>query len=523
MILESQEHRRRRSNSQSQVCASSMFSGLPTAKSTLATERSKPPRRNPAEYYVTLVSLNDTFSSKYIHVPFYPDTCKLGRPTGAKVKPNSTNGYFDSRVLSRNHACMFVDPHNGKLYIQDMGSSNGTFVNLEKISAEPVQIQVGDTINLGFNIQVETNHKQISARVDAVNVISNTPKSGVLTALPGLTQTIIDSFSDGDMKHYEFMLKFLSQVFGEDKPNGSSTASPVDESLDTNTPPNANAVIENAMFADLIPTMESTLYRLAPSGAGFFDNSNIVYSSELQTSLDHLTLNIMKIKQQNIALKSLETVLINYSAKVTEFNSKFLQREMDKTVRAAEQTEKTLQAEAARSAKLLQESERKVRDQQRLVTLLREEATRLRAEKEELKSQKDLEVQKKVDLLLSPQPSPPVPTPENHNVDINEPELQEDNVLDLRDSKLEELIEDLNQSSPVVENVVESEPLVPCSRASSSEQSEQVEQVEQAEQEPTTEIPIRGKPSSKLFFHPALVSFATAAVVAGLANHFYNK
>lgn len=485
-------------------------------KSTLATERSKPPRRNPAEYYVTLVSLNDTFNSKYIHVPFFPDTCKLGRPTGAKVKPNSTNGYFDSRVLSRNHACMFVDPQNGRLYIQDMGSSNGTFVNLEKISSEPVQIQVGDTINLGFNIQVETNHKQISARVDAINVMSNTPKSGVLTALPGLTQTIIDSFSDGDMKHYEFMLKFLSQIFGEEKKNESVRASPVDESSGAHVTPNANTVIENAMFADLVPTMESNLYRLAPGGAGFFDNSNIVYSSELQTSLDHLTLNIMKIKQQNIALKSLETVLINYSAKVTEFNSKFLQHEMDKTVRAAEKTEKTLQAEAAHSAKLLQESERKFRDQQHLVALLREEATRLRAEKEELKSQKDNDLQKKVDLLLSPQPSPQGPMPEDHLIDKNEPKSQE-NVLDLRDSKLEEIFEEMSQNSPIVGHVVEPEASALSISTTPSHQNEQVEE------EAAAKIPVRGKPTSKLFFHPVLVSFATAAVVAGLATHFYNK
>lgn len=517
MILESQEHRRRRSNSQSQVSASSMFSGLPTAKSTLATERSKPPRRNPAEYYVTLVSLNDTFNSKYIHVPFFPDTCKLGRPTGAKVKPNSTNGYFDSRVLSRNHACMFVDPQNGKLYIQDMGSSNGTFVNLEKISAEPVQIQVGDTINLGFNIQVETNHKQISAQVDAINVMSNTPKSGVLTALPGLTQTMIDSFSDGDMKHYEFMLKFLSQIFGEEKRNESAHASPVDESSDNSITSTANMVIENAMFADLIPTMESNLYRLAPGGAGFFDNSNIVYSSELQTSLDHLTLNIMKIKQQNITLKSLETVLINYSAKVTEFNSKYLQHEMEKTIRAAEKNEKTLQADAAHSAKLLQESERKFRDQQHLVALLREEATKLRAEKEELKLQKDLDCQKKVDLLLSPQPSPQGPLPDvQSGIDKNEPETEE-NVLELRDSNLEEIFEELNQNSPVVGNVVEPE-------VSSLElNSADCAQHNEKEEDSSADIPVRGKPSSKFSFHPLLVSFGTAAVVAGLATHFYNK
>lgn len=402
MAQESQEHRRRRSNSQSQVSVSS-FPGLPPAKSSLAAERQKPPRRHAAEYYVTLVSLNDTFSTKHIRVPYFPERCKLGRPTGTKVKPDSTNGYFDSRVLSRNHACMFINPLNGKLFIQDMGSSNGTFVNLEKISTEPVQIKIGDPISLGFNIQVETNHKQISARVEAINIMSNTPKSSVLSALPLLTQSTIDLFSDADMKHYEFMLKFLLQIFGDyAKPDAGAEAQ-TDPAL-TSVP----AVIELAMFSDLIPVMDSTLYRQAPENAAFFENSNIAYSTELQTSLDHLTVNLTKIKQQNAALKSLETVLVNYAARVFELNSKFLQREMDKTERASSAAHKSLQAEAVRATKFAHDSERKLKDQLHLIVLLREETAKLRAERDALKAERYAAAEKIVSWQISPDKSPPI-------------------------------------------------------------------------------------------------------------------
>ena len=54
--------------------------------------------------------LNDTFIKKHLPVATYPETTKLGRPTGTKFKPDVTNGYFDSRVLSRNHAQFILIP-----------------------------------------------------------------------------------------------------------------------------------------------------------------------------------------------------------------------------------------------------------------------------------------------------------------------------------------------------------------------------------------------------------------------------
>lgn len=504
MILETQEHQRRRSNSQSQVSAASSFSGLPPVKSTFVSERQKLPRRNQADFYVTLVSLNDTFDTKYIRVPYFPETCKLGRPTGAKVKPNSTNGYFDSRVLSRNHACIFIDPHGGKLFIQDMGSSNGTFVNLEKISNEPVHVKVGDTINLGFNIQVETNHKQISAKVEAINVMSYTPKSAVLSALPMLTQTIIDSFSDAEMKHYDFVLRFLSEVFGEESKPENKTEAPGETSTDNSTP-TVGSVLELAMFSDLIPVMESPVYHLKPGNAGFFENSNITYSSELQSSLDQLTVNLMKIRQQNAALKSIESVLVNYSNTVTEINTKYLLLELEKAERAAAIAEKALRAENARSAMLLLESDQKLKDQLQLIANLQSETAKLRAEKEDLKLQHDVESTRTVEVAsqISPQPSPPSECNQEASADLHLDNSIVDTVVEVPEVVQEKPEgENRNSSSFMNHRNIRSK----LNEVSSSNQ----------------EILLRGQKTTNLFKHPMFIGLATAAV-AGMVIQQYNK
>ncbi|CAG8801003.1 8216_t:CDS:2, partial [Racocetra fulgida] len=64
------------------------------------------------------------------------------RMTNKNTPQTQTNGYFDSRVLSRTHAEIWND--NGK-------SSNGTFVNGKRISledkeGEPVELKNYDTL-----------------------------------------------------------------------------------------------------------------------------------------------------------------------------------------------------------------------------------------------------------------------------------------------------------------------------------------------------------------------------------------
>jgi hypothetical protein len=56
---------------------------------------------------------------------------KVGRSV-ARARPSPTNAIFDCKVLSRNHALLWYE--NGKFYLQDTKSSNGTFVNNQRLS-----------------------------------------------------------------------------------------------------------------------------------------------------------------------------------------------------------------------------------------------------------------------------------------------------------------------------------------------------------------------------------------------------
>lgn len=59
-----------------------------------------PPLPYPALY---LYPLNDSFVPKHIALS-HGQHVKIGRQTNAKTAPGERNGYFDSKVLSRQHA-----------------------------------------------------------------------------------------------------------------------------------------------------------------------------------------------------------------------------------------------------------------------------------------------------------------------------------------------------------------------------------------------------------------------------------
>lgn len=158
-----------------------------------STDRPKPHKmplifRKKYHYTLVLKSLNNTFDTKYLVIPFKPDGLKLGRPvantnsvsndmsTGNGVKTNKgastqvhpDNGNFDSRVLSRNHAYLSCDYYTGKIYIRDLKSSNGTFLNGKRIGHHDIELKVGDLIDLGTDIDTKLEHRKISAIVEDV-------------------------------------------------------------------------------------------------------------------------------------------------------------------------------------------------------------------------------------------------------------------------------------------------------------------------------------------------------------------
>ncbi|RYP82666.1 hypothetical protein DL769_001573 [Monosporascus sp. CRB-8-3] len=133
-----------------------------------------------------LLSQNGTFERKTISVPFSPDTLRIGRQTNVKTVPTPVNGYFDSKVLSRQHAEIWAD-RQGKIWIRDVKSSNGTFVNGTRLSqenreSEPHELQTGDHLELGIDIVSEDQktivHHKVAAKVEHAGFLN--PSSNLL-------------------------------------------------------------------------------------------------------------------------------------------------------------------------------------------------------------------------------------------------------------------------------------------------------------------------------------------------------
>ncbi|KAA1472876.1 SMAD/FHA domain-containing protein [Dentipellis sp. KUC8613] len=118
------------------------------------------PARDSAEQALPallLHSTTDAFPSIRTHLPPY-QRVKIGRLTEPgtvyAIPPpsDSTSSgaiLFDFATVSRKHAEVWAE--DGKIFIRDTESSNGTFVNGERLSAEgeasrPVQLRTGDVV-----------------------------------------------------------------------------------------------------------------------------------------------------------------------------------------------------------------------------------------------------------------------------------------------------------------------------------------------------------------------------------------
>lgn len=125
--------------------------------------------------------LNGTFERKTITVPYFPEVLRIGRQTNNKTIPTPLNGYFDSKVLSRQHAEVWAD-RSGKVWIRDVKSSNGTFVNGTRLSpenrdSEAHELREQDMLELGIDIISEDQktivHHKVAAKVEHAGIYPN--------------------------------------------------------------------------------------------------------------------------------------------------------------------------------------------------------------------------------------------------------------------------------------------------------------------------------------------------------------
>ncbi|KAK8204800.1 cytoplasm to vacuole targeting Vps64 [Phyllosticta capitalensis] len=149
--------------------------------SSQAQPNGTPRQQNDPPAILHLVPLNGTFERKTITVPYFPEVLRIGRQTNNKTIPTPLNGYFDSKVLSRQHAEVWAD-RSGKVWIRDVKSSNGTFVNGTRLSpenrdSEAHELREQDMLELGIDIISEDQktivHHKVAAKVEHAGIYPN--------------------------------------------------------------------------------------------------------------------------------------------------------------------------------------------------------------------------------------------------------------------------------------------------------------------------------------------------------------
>ncbi|GMM56399.1 Vps64 protein [Maudiozyma humilis] len=313
--------------------------------------------RNRYTHILILKSLNGTFETKYLVIPFKPDALKLGRPVvssnstngnnnggsgsskrdaSSMVKPD--NGNFDSRVLSRNHASLSCDSKTGKIYIRDLKSSNGTFVNGNRIDQTDVELKVGDVIDLGTDIDTKFEHRKISAFVEEISVI---PLIDNITELPNSLaenagkdangpDTVIAKTIQGHVQTPEQSRDGLFQNTRSNQFASTSSSSGGGDPYKSHIHPTLSvtastaqrAAFEAAMFGDVnnLDIEDAVLGPETEILSGIFINNSIGTSPNLINIIKTLATEIALEKQESMKLKSIENFLVNYTTNLEYVN-----------------------------------------------------------------------------------------------------------------------------------------------------------------------------------------------------------
>ena len=86
-----------------------------------------------------------------VEFPIYPEYNYIGRADEKPVDVDLEDQEPPDRVwCSRQHALVVFDEDKGTLTLEDLNSSNGTYVNRERVyPGQPRQLFVNDTIQIG--------------------------------------------------------------------------------------------------------------------------------------------------------------------------------------------------------------------------------------------------------------------------------------------------------------------------------------------------------------------------------------
>ncbi|CDH55356.1 cell cycle arrest in response to pheromone-related protein [Lichtheimia corymbifera JMRC:FSU:9682] len=151
---------------------------------------------------------------------------RIGRQTSSKTTPGPLNGYFDSKVLSRTHAEIWSE--EGKVYIKDVKSSNGTFLNGQRLSNEneespAMELKPADQVEFGIDISQDDGsilYHKVSCQVHIIPTSLSQVDSNMLKDL-----TV--GFANGNSNHKLHKKASTSSLSSTSSNSTSATSSPI--------------------------------------------------------------------------------------------------------------------------------------------------------------------------------------------------------------------------------------------------------------------------------------------------------
>lgn len=90
--------------------------------------------------YLKLINLRRNLDFKMYESYSIRESALIGRSKRCQV-------YIDDPYLSKNHARIFL--HDGLFYVEDLGSTNGSYLNGRKLPSHPVRIKDSDKLSFG--------------------------------------------------------------------------------------------------------------------------------------------------------------------------------------------------------------------------------------------------------------------------------------------------------------------------------------------------------------------------------------
>ena len=90
--------------------------------------------------YLKLINLRRDLSCRVFESYSLREEATIGRSRKCDI-------YINNQYLSKEHARVFLE--KGKFYIQDLGSTNGTYVNGNPLGTHPVKLKDNDKISFG--------------------------------------------------------------------------------------------------------------------------------------------------------------------------------------------------------------------------------------------------------------------------------------------------------------------------------------------------------------------------------------